>query len=469
MLALIIKKEIQDIIRSQKFVWAFFVTSLLILLSFYVGGQNFHLQQRSFESARSENLRQMKGITDWAMIKHHVYLPPDPLYTLVNGIDNDIARNTEMFAIGELQSNDSRYMQEPLFAAFRFLDLQFLFVVVMTLFGILFGYNLINGEKENGTLRLVFANALPKDKFILGKLIGAFVAVVLPLLLPVLLGYLILIILGVPMNSDAWLRLTAIIMCGLLLFSFFLISSIFFSALTEKSALSFLYMIVVWIFFVFIWPKSSVLIAGRAVDVPSVDEVAFKKASFRSQVWAEEMKKIAAYQAPLTDDFDKMFEDFNKFMNDLSNERNEKTSKFNEKLNQERSNRQNVRQTTAFSISRFSPVADFTLAAIQMAGSGLSLKERYAESLKRYQDSYASFLRQFVDGPLPGAGMRMRMVTDDQATEPIDTSLLPVYTFDKNSIAADMSQAALGVALLIIFNLLAFSAAVLRFLRFDVR
>jgi len=468
MLALIIKKELQDIIRSQKFVWAFFTTSLLILLSFYVGGQNYHLQQRQFESAKSENLRQMKGITDWAMVNHHIYLPADPLFTLVNGIDNDIARNTAMFGIGELESNDSRYMQEPLLAAFRFLDLQFLFIVVLTLFGILFGYNMINGEKENGTLRLVFANSLPKDKFVLGKLIGAFIAVVLPLLIPIFLGYLILIILGVPMDIDAWIRLSIVIAVGLLLFTFFLTLSIFFSAFTEKSALSFLYMIVVWIFFVFIWPKGSVLLSGRAVDVLSVDEIAFQKAGFRSQLWAEEMKRIAAYKSPQTTDMDKMFEDFNKFMNDLSNERNEKNSKFNQKLNQERMNRQNVQQTAAFSFSRLSPVAGFTLAAVQIAGSGLNLKQRYAESLKRYQDSYASFLRQFVNGPLPGAGMRMRMV-DDHEAEPIDSSLLPVFNFEKNSIAWDISSSALDIGILLVFNILAFAAAVFRFLRFDVR
>ena len=271
------------------------------------------------------------------------------------------------------------------------------------------------------------------------------------------------------MNGEAWLRLAIIIFSGLLLFTFFLILSIFFSAVTEKSALSFLYMIVIWIFFVFVWPKGSVLLAGRAVNVPSVDEIAFEKAGFRSQVFAEEMKKIAAYQSPQTEDINKMFEDFNKFMNDLSNERNEKTGRFNQKLNQERSNRQGVQQSVAFAISRFSPVTDFALAVMQMAGSGLALKERYAESLKRYQDSYASFLRQHVDGPLPGAGMRMMMVNDEDEAKAIDSSLLPAYTFERNNLLADISQVSMDLGILLIFNIFAFAAAVFRFQRFDVR
>ena len=90
MIKYVIKKELQDIIQSQKFVWAFIVTSFLIIVTFYIGGNNYHLQQRQHEAALSENIRQMGGITDWAQIKHHIFLPPDPLYTLINGIDNDI-------------------------------------------------------------------------------------------------------------------------------------------------------------------------------------------------------------------------------------------------------------------------------------------------------------------------------------------------------------------------------------------
>src|ERR1051325_11113052 len=74
---------------------------------------------------------------------------------------------------GELTADDSRFNEVPIFAIFRFLDLDFIFQIVLSLFAILFAYDAINGEKERGTLRLSFANPIPRHTYILGKLGGA--------------------------------------------------------------------------------------------------------------------------------------------------------------------------------------------------------------------------------------------------------------------------------------------------------
>ena len=109
---------------------------------------------------------------------------------LVNGISNDIGRTIEMSGRGELVPYDSPCKRDLIFAVFRFLDLEFIFQVVLSLFAILFAYDAINGEKERGTLRLTFANPIPRDTYIVGKVLGAVTALVAPLLLPILIGTL---------------------------------------------------------------------------------------------------------------------------------------------------------------------------------------------------------------------------------------------------------------------------------------
>ena len=239
MFKVMVLKEIKDTLGSKKFIYAFLVSSLLIILSFYVGARWYETNQTRYEIAVAENLRQMSGITDWINVKHHVFLPPNPLAALVTGIDNDIGRNVEMSGVGELKALDSRFSEDPIFAVFYFMDLTFIFTVVLALFAVLFGYNMINGEKEAGTLRLVFANALPRDKFILGKMSGALTSVLIPLMIPVLLGCLILIMMNVPMDLTTWFRLSLIILAGMLYFSVFLLLAIFLSALTKSSMHSF--------------------------------------------------------------------------------------------------------------------------------------------------------------------------------------------------------------------------------------
>jgi ABC-type transport system involved in multi-copper enzyme maturation permease subunit len=271
------------------------------------------------------------------------------------------------------------------------------------------------------------------------------------------------------MQVQDWLRLIIIIGSGLLLFGFFLVLSVFFSALTPHSSTSFLYMIVVWIFFVLIWPRSAVLLAGRAVDVPSVDEIAYKKAGFRSQVWQEDMQAMNNFKPSQTGDMQAMMTEFQQFMADQSDKRNEKTNAFNAKLNQERENRQKIQQQTAFMLSRFSPVTSFSLTAMQLAGTGIDLKNTFLENAKRYQELYAKFLKERIDGALPGGGLVLRMVNDDEEAKPIDPAEIPVFSFKSVKLSENIRNSAIDIGVLLVFNLLAFAASVFAFIRFDVR
>ncbi len=469
MISLIIKKEMQDIITSRKFVITFAMSSVLIILSFYAGANNFFMQQRQYEAALTENIRQMQGITDWRKINHSIFLPPNPLYTLVNGISNDIGRDIEMYGLGELSAENSRYNEDPLFAIFRFLDLEFLFVIVLSLFAIVFGYNMINGEKENGTLRLVFANSVSKDQFILGKLTGALLAIAVPLIIPFLLGVLLLIILGVPMTAAGWIKLALVILCGLLLFSLYLTLSIFISALTRNSAAAFLYLLVIWIFSVLIIPRTSVLLAGRAVDVPSVDETASQKYRLRIQLFTEEMKKLRDFKAENSSDVQKMMEEFQKFMAVLSEERSKKQDAFNRKLNEERRNRQNIQEKLAFNLARISPASVFSLAALNLAGTSIDLKQAYYNSAASYQKIYADFLRNKLDGALPEAGIVMRTINNDEEVKPIDPHELPVFKYQGPAVSETIRAAIVDFTILFVFNLLFFLGALFAFIRYDVR
>ena len=364
---------------------------------------------------------------------------------------------------------NSRYNDEPLFAVFRFLDLEFLFAVILSLFAIVYGYNMINGEKESGTLRLVFASLLSKDQFILGKLCGALLAAAFPLIVPFLLGALLLIILGVPLSAAGWIKLALVIFCGLLLFSMFLTLSIFISALTRNSAAAFLYLLVIWIFSVLIIPRTAVLIAGRTADVPSIDETASQKYRLRIQLFTEQMKKLRDFKAENTSDVQKMAEEFQKFMALQTEERSKKQDSFNRKLNEERRNKQIVQEKLALNLARISPVSVFSLAALNLAGTSINLKQAYSRSADAYQQQYAAFLRSKLDGNLPEAGMVMRTINNNADVNPIDPHELPQFEYHEPPAGSTIQAAAADMAVLLVLNLLFFIGAVYAFIRYDVR
>ncbi|MCX6170110.1 MAG: ABC transporter permease [Ignavibacteriales bacterium] len=466
MLTLIIKKELKEIVGSSKFAYSFAVCAVLILLTFYVGAQNYRINKQQYDAAVAEDIRSMSGITDWRMINHKIFLPPLPLSSLVSGISNDIGRNIEVRGRGELSPTDSKFNEDPIYAVFRFLDLNFLFQIILSLFAILLCYNSINGEKENGTLRLVFSNSLPKDKFILGKIIGSFIALVAPLIIPMLVGALLLMIMKIPMFAEDWFKLALIIFSGILLFAVFLNLSVFLSTLTRRSSNSFLILLVIWIMFILVIPKISVMIAGRAVNVPSVDEINSKKNIFAQQLGREYMNKMSKFTAPNNGD---VMKEFQKFMEKNNDERDEKTRAFTEKVNQERSNKQILQENLAFGISRISPSASFSLASASLAGTSLDLVRSYRDQAENYQKTFANFQKSKTGGTT-GSGMifTIRNEGDNKPPE-IKPSELPQFEFKPEPLSKSLSASLVDFGLLILFNFIFFGASYMGFLKFDLR
>lgn len=470
MLKTIIEKEIRDNILSTKFAVTFGICSLLILLSFYVGAKNHNIVQIRYDAAKVENLHQLKGLTDWAQVNNfRVFLPPQPLAALVSGVSNDIGRNTEINGRGELKPEDTIFGDDPIYAVFRFLDLEFIFQIILSLFAILFAYDSINGEKERGTLRLTFAYQVPRDVYISGKLIGSFLSLSVPLLIPILIGGLLLPMFGINMNGEEWLKLGLIILTGFLYVGVFLSMSVFISASTQKSSTSFLSLLVIWVFAVMIVPRLSVAAAGTFVDVPGIDEINSKKAKLTSQLWNEDRNSINNFKPDPTIDMQKMIEQFNKFMQEKSDARENKIKELTSRLNEERNNKLAVRNNFGFGLSRISPASSFTFAAASLAGTSLTLEENYLKTLTNYQAKYGDFM--FEKTGMRSSGMIRFQKIEEGAEKPatINANEIPEFQFSQPSLSSVLPSVMVDSGILILFNIIFFAGAFVSFRKYDVR
>ena len=71
------------------------------------------------------------------------------------------------------------------------LDWVFVIVVAFGIIGIVLSFSAINGEKEDGTLRQILSNSVPRSSVFLGKYLALTTATVLPLLAGSLVGLLV--------------------------------------------------------------------------------------------------------------------------------------------------------------------------------------------------------------------------------------------------------------------------------------
>ena len=493
MIRLIIEKELRDILGTVRFAATFGVSSVLIILAFVLGAQHYHLLQSRFESAEQENIQQMSSLTSdqWLMLEPVVYMKPVPLSTLVSGISYDIGRKIKMRGRGELALEDSYFSDDTAAAVFRLLDLEFVFTIVFSLLAILFCYDALSGEKERGTLRLVFSNSVPRDSYLLGKVVGSFLALGVPLLIPILIGCLIYILLGVPMAGADWIRLGMIVMGALLFLLVFLLIAVLVSALTSRTSSSFILLIVIWIVAVFIIPRSSILLAGHVVDVPAFDEIAYQKRQQMTQLVREDMDKLSEMmgiersssgirvEMHAEDDdpeeaqarMQEQVQNFMKAQKELGDAREEKMDAFNEQLNTERYNRQLVQQRWAFGLARISPVTSFILSMTSMAGTSLESESHFLSAVNEYQNSFKSFQEEKAGMSSGGGFMFMIRTTDgDEAPpEPIDLSEMPQFTYRPATLRSDLQSAVFDLGVLILFALGLYAVAHVAFLRYDLR
>ncbi|MEM7354460.1 MAG: ABC transporter permease subunit [Acidobacteriota bacterium] len=480
MFGLIVRKELRDILATPRFAATFAVISLLILLAFHLAGHSFELAREQYEAASTESLRQMEGLTDWLDVSPQLMLPPQPLASLVPGITNDVGRQITVRGLGTLRASQSRYNEDPILAIFRFLDLEFIFQVVLSLFAILFAFDAVSGEKEQGTLRLALSNAVPRSTWILGKLCGTGLALTLPLLIPLLAGGLILLVMGIPMAAGDWLRLAMVLLAGLLYVGAFLGLSILVSALTHRSATSFLVLLVLWILAVLVVPRSAVLLAARSVDVPTVDEGLSQLGRLRSQLWSEDQQAIGQYlqdnmsEPDSPDAANRMVAGFNAFFQERSEARSHQLEELEVRLAEARRNRQAVQEKLAFGLARLSPAAAFSIAATGLADTALALPRHYLDQAKAYREVFERFQKEKSGGRSSG-GIRIavRVASADGETpeeEPaIDPRELPAFEYAPPSTASVVRDTAPDLALLALYNLLFFAGAFVAFLRYDVR
>jgi len=476
MFRLIVSKELREILSSAKFVVTFTVCSVLIVLAFFLGARGYHVGRAQYDAAVAEDRRQLEGQTDWLDVSPSIFLPPQPLSYLVPGVSNDIGRTIEVQGRGSLRSEGSRFGEEPLLAVFRFVDLEFTFQVVLSLLAILFAFDSVCGERERGTLRLTFSQAVPRATYILGKIVGALLALTVPLLIPLAAGGLLLVIMRVPMAGEDWLLLGLVVLSGMLYIGAILGLSVLVSALTRRSSTAFVFLLCLWVVGVLVVPRASVLVAARSVEVPSMDQLLSQRSRLWAQLWREDQKEIGDF---LKNGFDSddgaprpdLAAAFNSKFDELADERQAKLGALDARLAEERRNRQLQQQRLALGLARMSPASVFSLASSHLARTSLDLPQHFLGQVEAYQERFAAFQKEKT-GRSAGGGIRMIVKSGDEDEDepgPIDPADLPAFDWKPPAAKRAIQAGMFDLSLLALFNLLFFVGAFVAFLRYDVR
>lgn len=464
-----IHKELRERYQSPRYLFSFLAISVLIVLSFVIGVENYNQARSAYDSAISQHEKTLSSYTSWVEVDHQILLPPQPLSVLVSGVSQDIGRKINISDGGELNNTDSRFSDETVFAVFRFMDLEFLFTIVLTLFAIVMAFDAVNGERERGTLQLIFAQSVSRASFIAGKVAGMLIALILPLLIPLSLGLLYLLFSGMPMDLQSWLKLSGVLITGLMITAITMMISVGISSLVRQSSTSFMVLLGIWIFMVIILPKSTVLLAGNMVEVPNIDKVLMQKSNYRSELFQQDRSKMTSFKPDGgSGDAQEIFKEYRKLLSDLAKERNEKVRAYNRRLNEKLQNARNQRRKVSLVIAQASPVATASLAMSTLAGTSLALEQRFVDQAQDYRTVY----RQFVEdktGLDVNSSFRFVISGDEGANPTINIEELPRFQFDSISAIKTLKGALIKMLQLLGWLTGSFLFAWITFIKTDIK
>ena len=411
----IARKEIASNLLSYKFFIVLLLIVLLVAMSLFIMHRDYKQRMADYQAIRPKPGEPIALVT------------PSPLSIFAKGLDDAITRSFEIDLIG-ITVRAGQSSGNIVYSFFPAPDFLYVVRVVLSLVALLFGFDQVSREREQGTLKLLLGSSVSRAKVLVGKWIGNFLSLSIPFLLVTLLGTAVLFLdREVHFSSGQLGRLVLILALSLLYLGFFLSLGMLVSALTRRAATSIIILLFIWALFVFIIPNLGTLAARQFVSVPSVRALSEKRqqtwtrevvVSIKDGAWADHFRAISSENDKLENDYRLRFERLVRLSRD---------------------------------INRISPAASFLDAASEVAGTGIGEESRLKGEVVRYKDS-------IIDQLIAGQDSGKR---DAQ---------YPAFSYAPRPLAEVFAGGALfDTVWLVFFNILSFALAYVAFVRYDVR
>jgi len=164
--------------------------------------------------------------------------------------------------------------ENPFLNAFFSMDFITILAITLSLLALLFTYDSCSGEREQGTLKLVFSNSLGRAKFLLGKVIGVCLTLLPITLFCYLLAALVIILSPqVSFSVMEWISIGVLFVVSIIFFGLCMMVGLFISCRLRSSVTSIIVCLFIWVLFLFILPNLSTYAARSFINVSSREKL----------------------------------------------------------------------------------------------------------------------------------------------------------------------------------------------------
>ncbi|OHB63349.1 MAG: hypothetical protein A2168_02525 [Planctomycetes bacterium RBG_13_50_24] len=516
----IARKEFLLNLMTFKFAVGTILCVVLVLVFVPVLAKDYQQRLEEYSQNITANEAELRKVIVYKNILPTVYRPPNVLSVFSEGIEKRLGTSAKIshFDVPEVSATTDEV--NPYMSMFPALDISLVLRIVFSALALLVAYNVISGEREQGTLKLILSGSIPRHHVLVGKFLAGLMILIVPVTIVFILALMLL--LSFPMielNAANWAGIGLMYIASLIFISAMYNLGLFFSSLMKQSAISLILGLFAWVIFVVVVPSGSIYLATQISPLESQEKMESQREMTIQECRSKELEasgKFPHWRGPKSDadgafgtgytvvcdesclhDASKAYSLMQSIVSNYSNSiwRLE-LSYFDSLLKQKH---------LAGNIARISPVSVYENVMSILAQSDFGSFRSFIYNVKAYRDEITEYIRSKTDnfssysyfticteedakeyqkniGPFLESFKSENEQDRERAADNFDKwrngimarhSPLSLQDFPRFSyrpgIAKSIKRAIPDLALLVIVNILLFSLSFVAFVRYDVR
>ena len=289
MLTTLIRRELLDNLMTFRFAAAVFIMLLLVVANTAVLIKDYESRLVGYNDAVKMHQRQLEEKKTYSagIGRLLVDRSPNPLSIFNVGFDkrlgNEVPVSYEL--VPSLWDARMHGSDNPFMDMFASMDIVFIFEVILSLMALIFAYDALAGEYEQGTLRLVLTHPVRRGHILLAKYISAMICLLLPLLISLLFALILLTTsTSFSLTTGDFLRIGGIIFTSIAYLSVFYLIGLLISVATRRTGTALMLAMFVWGFLVLVYPNVILTVIPRSEASQGRTTSAFSQIE---QMWNE--------------------------------------------------------------------------------------------------------------------------------------------------------------------------------------
>ncbi len=245
----IIQREFVSNVLTSRFMIGFIVCLMSTAAAVFVQVADYEKRLAAYHVVLREHQEETRTWDLYSQINPKAHRKPNPLGIFNVGMEKSGADMVSIELATPIWEKEAQKQgsDNPFLSIFLSVDVIFVFKIVLSALAILFAYNTISGEREDGTLKLVLSNPIPRDRLVLGKYLGGMLSLFPIVVMSFTVGMVIASASpATDFNVGDLLRLAMVLVVSLLYVSTCYLLGLLLSVWTKEAATTLILSMFIW-------------------------------------------------------------------------------------------------------------------------------------------------------------------------------------------------------------------------------